>query len=258
MLTNNKIKLIKSLDRKKSRTESGCFVVEGEKMVRELLQSRFETVEVFAVQPYIDELPATLKRKAEISAVSERDLERISFLKTPNKAVALAKLPDNQNIDSTVLTGLNIALDNIQDPGNLGTIIRTAAWFGIRNVFCSTDTVDVYNPKVVQSTMGAIFKVNVTYGSLTELAATARKASVPLFGTRLDGENLYQTSLPENAIVVMGNESKGLSPEISALMDSNLKIPSYAPPTSDMESLNVAVATAIVCAEFRRRMGTNG
>ena len=253
MLTNNKIKLIKSLDRKKSRTESGCFVVEGEKMVRELLQSRFETIEVFAVQSYIDELPAALKRNAEFTAVGERDLERISFLKTPNKAVALAKLPDNEQLVTPDLNGLNIALDNIQDPGNLGTIVRTAAWFGIKNVFCSSDTVDVYNPKVVQSTMGAIFKVNVVYCDLTELAATARKANVQLLGTRLDGENLYATNLPKNAIVVMGNESKGLSAEISALMDSNLKIPSYAPPTADMESLNVSVATAIVCAEFRRR-----
>ena len=253
MLTNNKIKLIKSLDRKKSRTESGCFLVEGEKMVRELLQSRFETVEVFAVQSYIDELPTSLKRNAEFTAVGERDLERISFLKTPNKAVALAKLPDNKQIAFPDLNGLNIALDNVQDPGNLGTIVRTAAWFGIKNVFCSPDTVDVYNPKVVQSTMGAIFKVNVVYCDLAELAATARKTGVQLFGTRLDGENLYATSLPKNAIVMMGNESKGLSKEISALMDSNLKIPSYAPPTADMESLNVSVATAIVCAEFRRR-----
>lgn len=255
MLTNNKIKLIKSLDRKKSRTESGCFLVEGEKMVRELLQSRFETIEVFAVQPYIDELPATLKRKAEITAVSERDLERISFLKTPNKAVALVRLPDSRTAPLPDLNGLNIALDNVQDPGNLGTIVRTAAWFGIKNVFCSPDTVDVYNPKVIQSTMGAIFKVNVTYCDLATLAATARKSDVQLFGTRLDGESIYAAKLPKYAIVVMGNESKGLSDEISALMDSNLKIPSYAPPTADMESLNVAVATAIVCAEFRRQNG---
>ena len=253
MLTNNKIKLIKSLDKKRERVEAGCFVVEGEKMVRELLMSRFETIEVFAVQQYIDELPANLKRKAEISAISERDLERISFLKTPNKAVALAKLPEKRT--PADLRGLSIALDNVQDPGNLGTIVRTAAWFGIANVFCSPDTVDVYNPKVIQSTMGAIFKVNVTYCDLAELAATARKAGIPMFGTRLDGENLYAAKLPNDAIVVMGNESKGLSAEISALMDSNLKIPSYAPPTSDMESLNVAVATAIVCAEFRRQNG---
>ena len=253
MLTNNKIKLIKSLDKKRERIESGCFVVEGEKMVRELLMSRFETIEVFAVQQYIDELPANLKRKSEISAISEHDLERISFLKTPNKAVALAKLPEKRT--PADLHGLSIALDNVQDPGNLGTIVRTAAWFGIANVFCSPDTVDVYNPKVIQSTMGAIFKVNVTYCDLAELAATARKTGIPMFGTRLDGENLYAAKLPKDAIVVMGNESKGLSAEISALMDSNLKIPLYAPPTSDMESLNVAVATAIMCAEFRRQNG---
>ena len=253
MLTNNKIKLIKSLDKKRERVEAGCFVVEGEKMVRELLMSRFETIEVFAVQQYIDELPANLKRKVEITAVGERDLERISFLKTPNKAVALAKLPEKRT--PADLCGLNIALDNVQDPGNLGTIVRTAAWFGIGNVFCSPDTVDVYNPKVIQSTMGAIFKVNVTYCDLAELAATARKAGISMFGTRLDGENLYAAKLPKDAIVVMGNESKGLSAAISALMDSNLKIPSYAPPTADMESLNVSVATAIVCAEFRRQNG---
>lgn len=253
MLTNNKIKLIKSLDKKRERVEAGCFVVEGEKMVRELLMSRFETIEVFAVQQYIDELPANLKRKAEITAVGERDLERISFLKTPNKAVALAKLLEKRNLPD--LRGLNIALDNVQDPGNLGTIVRTAAWFGIGNVFCSPDTVDVYNPKVIQSTMGAIFKVNVTYCDLAELAATARKAGISMFGTRLDGENLYAAKLPKDAIVVMGNESKGLSAAISTLMDSNLKIPSYAPPTADMESLNVSVATAIVCAEFRRQNG---
>ncbi len=251
MLTNNKIKLIKSLDKKRERIEAGCFVVEGEKMVRELLMSRFETTEVFAVQQYIDELPANLKLKAEITAIGERDLERISFLKTPNKAVALAKLPEIRPLPD--LSGLNIALDNVQDPGNLGTIIRTAAWFGIGNVFCSPDTADVYNPKVIQSTMGAIFKVNVCYCNLAELAATARKAGIPMFGTRLDGENLYAAKLPKDAIVVMGNESKGLSAEISVLMDSNLKIPSYAPPSADMESLNVAVATAIVCAEFRRQ-----
>lgn len=253
MLTNNKIKLIKSLDKKRERVEAGCFVVEGEKMVRELLMSQFETTEVFAVQQYIDELPANLKRKAEITAIGERDLERISFLKTPNKAVALAKLPEIRPLPD--LSGLNIALDNVQDPGNLGTIIRTAAWFGIGNVFCSPDTADVYNPKVIQSTMGAIFKVNITYCDLATLAATARKAGIPMFGTRLDGENLYAAKLPKDAIVVMGNESKGLSDEISALTDSNLKIPSYAPPTADMESLNVAVATAIVCAEFRRQNG---
>lgn len=252
MLTNNKIKLIKSLDQKKARKDSGCFVIEGEKMVRELLDSNFDVVELFAVQTYVDSLPTILKKKFEISVVSEKDLERISHLKTPNKAIALAKLPDEQQPQG-LPHGLNIALENVQDPGNLGTIIRTSAWFGIKNIFCSSETVDAFNPKVIQSTMGAIFKVNVRYCDLYNLARSAKKCNTQLFGTRLDGENMYETDLPTDAIIFMGNESKGMSHELSALMDKNIKIPSYAPASSDMESLNVSIATAVVCAEFRRR-----
>lgn len=253
MLTNNKIKLIKSLDQKKARKENGCFVVEGEKMVKELLQSRFETIEVFAVQSYIDELPAELTKNVEISVVSEKDLDRLTHLKTANKAIALAKLPDKKEESASAQNGISIALENIQDPGNLGTIVRTMAWFGIKDVFCTPDTVDVYNPKVIQSTMGAIFKVNVHYCDLSELAKSAKQKGITLYGTRLDGENIYQSRLSKNAIIVMGNESKGMSAELSALMDRNIKIPSYAPPTDEMESLNVSIATAIVCAEFKRQ-----
>lgn len=252
MLTNGKIKLIKSLDQKKARKESGCFVIEGEKMVRELLDSNFDVVELFAVPAYIDSLPTSLKKKFEISAVNEKDLERISHLKTPNKAIALAKLPDEQ-LPQCLPQGLSIALENVQDPGNLGTIIRTSAWFGIKNVFCSSETVDVFNPKVIQSTMGAVFKVNVHYCNLYDLAQSAKECRINLFGTKLDGINMYDTDLPTNAIIFMGNESKGMSYGLSALMDKNIKIPSYAPPSSDMESLNVSIATAIVCAEFKRR-----
>lgn len=253
MLTNNKIKLIKSLDQKKARKESGCFVVEGEKMVKELLQSRFETVEVFAVQSYIDELPSALTKNVEISIVSEKDLERLTHLKTANKAIALAKIPDNEDDSAYPQNGISIALENIQDPGNMGTIVRTAAWFGIKDVFCTPETVDIYNPKVIQSTMGAIFKVNVHYCDLFELAKKARQNSITLYGTRLDGKNIYQSKLSGNAIIVMGNESKGMSSELSNEMDQNIKIPSYAPPAEEMESLNVSIATAIVCAEFKRQ-----
>lgn len=253
MLTNNKIKLIKSLDQKKARKESGCFVVEGEKMVKELLQSRFETVEVFAVQSYIDGLPSALTKNVEISVVSEKDLERLTHLKTANKAIALAKIPDNEGDSAYPQNGISIALENIQDPGNMGTIVRTAAWLGIKDVFCTPETVDIYNPKVIQSTMGAIFKVNVHYCDLFELAKKARQNSITLYGTRLDGKNIYQSKLSGNAIIVMGNESKGMSSELSNEMDQNIKIPSYAPPAEEMESLNVSIATAIVCAEFKRQ-----
>lgn len=253
MLTNNKIKLVKSLDQKKARKENGCFVVEGEKMVRELLQSRFETIEVFAVKDFIDELPTKLTKKTEISIVSEKDLERLTHMKTANKAIALAKMPEKDDVTGLPQHGISIALENIQDPGNLGTIIRTMAWFGIKDVFCTPDTVDVYNPKVIQSTMGAIFKVNIHYCDLNKVAEYAKRDGIALYGTRLDGENIYESRLQKDAIIVMGNESKGLSAELSAMMDRNIKIPSYAPSTDEMESLNVSIATAIVCAEFKRQ-----
>lgn len=256
MLTNNKIKLIKSLDQKKARKDNGCFLVEGEKMVKELLQSRFSVIEVFALQSYIDELPTSLKVGNEISAVTEKDLERITHLKTPNRVVALAELPKANQGLAIAGNGLSIALENIQDPGNLGTIIRTAAWFGIKDVFCTEDTVDVYNPKVIQSTMGAIFKVNVHYCDLFNLAKSAKGNGTKLYGTRLDGENMYKSALPNNAMIFMGNESKGMTLALSAMMDKNIKIPSYAPPSTDMESLNVSIATAIVCAEFRRQQNS--
>lgn len=250
MLTNNKIKLIKSLDQKKNRKESGFFIVEGEKMVQELLQSNFNIAEIFATESFFND-NAFAKSIAEISVVSEKELERISHLKTPNKAIALVALPKPE--ETKLCRGLSIALENLQDPGNLGTIIRTAAWFGISNIYCTPDTVDVYNPKVIQSTMGAIFKVNVNYCNLFETINKAKSNAITCFGTRLDGENIYQTTLNNNAVIVMGNESKGMSSELSRLMDRNIKIPSYAPPSADMESLNVSIATAIVCAEFRRQ-----
>jgi len=250
MLTNNKIKLIKSLDQKKARKETGLFLVEGEKMVKELLQSRFETEEVFALEPYIADLD--YRGNAEITIVSQKDLERISMLKTPNKAVAIARIPQP---DTNLKTnkGLSIALENVQDPGNMGTIIRTAAWFGIKNIFCTPDTVDIYNPKVIQSTMGAIFKVNVHYCDLQSMAKQAVENGITLYGTRLNGENIYNAELKKDAVIFMGNESKGMSEQLSKIMTRNIKIPSYADSQNEMESLNVSIATAIVCAEFRRQ-----
>lgn len=251
MLTNNRIKFIKSLEYKKIRKESGCFIVEGEKMVDELIHSRFEVEEIFALQSYIDKMPRNT-RNICITPISQKDLERISLLKTPNQVVAIAHIPETENNTLILQKGLSIALENVQDPGNMGTIVRTAAWFGINNIYCSPDTVDVYSPKVIQSTMGAVFKVNVVYCDLQVLAKEASAKKIALYGTRLDGENMYSAALPANAIIVMGNESKGMSEKLSGLMSKNIKIPSYAT-NYEMESLNVSIATAIVCAEFRRQ-----
>lgn len=253
MLSNNKIKWIRALEQKKYRKETGCFVVEGEKMVKELLNSSFKTMEVYATQTLFTELQLIAGKKIEIQLVSEPELERISQLKTPNQVLAVAQLPeDSGNIE--LLTGLSIALDNIQDPGNMGTIIRTAAWFGIKDIFCSPDTVDVYNPKVVQASMGALFKVNLKYVQLESLLIKAKAKNIPIFGTRLNGTNLYKKVLPKDAIILMGNESKGLSVELSSKVDENLMIPSFPAEVANIESLNVSIATAVICAEFRRQM----
>ncbi|MCQ2374689.1 MAG: RNA methyltransferase [Salinivirgaceae bacterium] len=253
MLTNNTIKLIKTLDSKKSRRENGLFVVEGEKMIKELLTSKFDVVEIFATQPLFNELSQLTRKGQIISEISEKDLNRISFLKTPNQALGLVRLPKESEL--RIPNGLSIALDNIQDPGNLGTIVRTAAWFGVNTVFCSPETVDLFNPKVIQSTMGAIFRVNVCYTYLSDLIIEANKLGIATYGTRLDGSNIYKHKLPKSAIVFMGNESKGLSPEISKAMSNNLLIPSYAKENGGIESLNVSIATAITCAEFMRQNG---
>lgn len=252
MLSNNKIKWIRALEQKKYRKETGCFVVEGEKMVKELINSSVLVNEIYATQSMYSEMQLIAGNKSEVILIKEPELERISQLSTPNQVLAIAQMPkEPENVDR--ISSLNIALDNIQDPGNLGTIIRTAVWFGIGNIFCSHETVDAYNPKVVQSTMGALFKVNIHYIHLDNLLSKAKSQKIPIFGTRLDGTNLFTTVLPENAIILMGNESKGLSGELSSKVDKNLMIPSFPSEVANIESLNVSVATAIICAEFRRQ-----
>ena len=253
MLTNNKIKLIKSLDQKKVRKESGCFVIEGEKMVRELLQSRFETMEVFAVQSYIDELPSALTKNVEISVVSEKDLERLTHLKTANKAIALARIPDKDDDSACPQNGISIALENIQDPGNMGTIIRTADWFGIRDIYCAPGTADCFSPKVVQATMSALGRVRMHYFKSRDnyLQWLDNNDPMPLYGTFLEGENIYQKKLVAKGLLIMGNEGRGISEEVAQRVNEKILIPAFA--EEHVESLNVGIATAICLSEILRR-----
>lgn len=251
MLTNNKIKLIKSLDRKVNRTQNGVFIVEGEKMVDELLNSSFIVDEIFCLTDYAEPRQAILS-KHNVSVIDTGQLNKISHLKTPNKALALVKTA-NQNFDAAILKNqLCIALDNIQDPGNLGTIIRTASWFGISSILCSQNTVDVYNPKVVQSTMGALFNVNVFYVDLYNQLNKLKTLGLPVYATSLTGNNVYNCNLTANGIIVMGNESGGVNSGIQNIVNQNLFIPKYSN-AQNTESLNVSMATALICAEFRRR-----
>lgn len=246
MLSQNKIKLIKSLDKKKYRQKHACFVIEGEKMVRELLQKKsFEVLEIFST----DE--ALAAEFSQVTLISEKELSRISFLKTPNKSLALVKIP--QSIENISFNNLTLLLENIQDPGNLGTIIRTAAWFGVRDIFCSLDSVDVYNPKVVQSTMSALFTVKVYYKNPMDIISKAKEQNFSVIGTHLHGENIYNTPLLQNSLIIMGNESKGISPELENELDQKIRIPNYPEGTPRVESLNVGVACAITLGEFRRK-----
>lgn len=251
MLSKNTIKLIKQLEQKKFRKTHNLFVVEGEKMVEELVNSSFKIKEIFALNNFAQKL----KTKAfdfNITTISETELLKISKQKTPNKVLALAFIP-NKNEVIFDKNKLYLALDNVQDPGNLGTIIRSANWFGIDTIFCSTNTADAYNHKVVQATMGALFNVNIEYNNLKNVFEKAKKINIPIIGTSLSGDNMYKNNLPKNGIVIMGNESKGMRTELEQFVDVKIKIPNYNNGNKNIESLNVAVATSIILAEIKRK-----
>lgn len=247
-ISNNEIKRIKSLQSKKVRDEEGLFIVEGEKMVQEALDSPFDVTAIY--------------RKSDIG---EEAMKRISALATPSPALAVVRKPEDAYIDD--LSGLDglisegglfLALDTIRDPGNLGTILRIADWFGIKAVFATYDTVDLFNPKVVQATMGAIFRVRMHYVDLPALSEKILAAGGKLYGTFLDGGNIYQRPLETGeekpSVIVIGNESNGISESLSKLVSDRLYIPSYPNGAEGSESLNAAIATAITVAEFRRRL----
>ena len=240
MITAAQIKLIHSLARKKDRDEAGLFVVEGEKLVAEALHSGWPVEYVF--------------RKEEIG---EKTMERISLLSSPSPVLALVRQP-SQPASVPILRGLSLALDGIRDPGNLGTILRIADWFGIRSVLASRDTVEIFNPKVVQSTMGAIFRVGFHYVDLQEFAASVLKCGGKVYGTFLDGQDLYSRELDPGldrpVVIVIGNEANGISAGMEALVSDRLFIPPYPVGDPGSESLNAAVATAVTVAEFRRRL----
>jgi len=239
MVSKSQIKLITSLGQKKYRQKNGLFVAEGIKVIRELLNSDFRLDKLFASETIFD------ISKDQFVLTEERDLKKISFLKTPQTALGLFKIPQ-QNLG--VLEDLTVALDGVRDPGNLGTIIRLCDWFGVKNLVCSTDTVDCFNPKVIQSTMGSITRVNVVYKNLSEFL---QSQDIVSYGTFMDGENVYQKRLQQKSVLVLGNEANGINPEIENLISEKISIPQFGQ-SQETESLNVATATAIFLSEFRR------
>ncbi len=252
MLSKAKIKLIQSLEQKKKRREERLFVAEGPKVVGDLLPY-FTCRLIVAESSWIATHPEV--QAAEIIEATDEELRKASFLKTPQEVLALFELPAYPAPQGIASEELCLALDDVQDPGNLGTIIRVADWFGIRHIFCSTGTADAYSPKTVQATMGAIARVKVHYVNLMEYLHSIRKNTpqVPLYGTFLEGNNIYKESLSTNGIIIMGNEGNGISQAIQETVTHKLFIPNYPEGSTTSESLNVAIATAITCAEFRRR-----
>ncbi len=250
IISKSDIKFIRSLGQKKVRDELGLFVVEGEKMVSEGLNSGLEVV-----------------YHLEIDDIGEETMSRITLLSSPSPALAVLKKPSPERINLPY-QGLSIALDGIHDPGNMGTILRIADWFGIEKIFASKDSVEQYNPKTIQASMGAIFRKQVIYIDLATVISAYSDSGIKVYGTFLDGNNLYKENLTkENALIVFGSENNGISPTIASQIHHRLFIPPFPPtsitttgvnnstalsPSTTSESLNVAIATAIICAEFRR------
>jgi len=256
MISRQKIEFIRSLAHKKDREIAGCFVAEGEKLVSDLLKTNLDLLEIYCTSEGISTFESTAKTRSAIQ-LSDREMKRISAFKNPSSTLALFKIHEVEKITDDTFQGINIVLDGIQDPGNLGTIVRMADWFGISNIFCSNECADLYNPKCVQSTMGALARVQVHYVDLIELLIKAVARHVPVYGTFMEGENLFSTELSAQALVLMGSEGKGISDKLIPLLTKKISIPPYPADSRQLESLNVAVSASIVCAEFRRRMTRN-
>lgn len=234
MISKNKIKLIRSLNTKKGRENTGLFVAEGPKLVHDLLNEGFIPDEI------LDNID---------------DIKKVSFLQHPQSMLGVFKIRKGDNkptIDLLSDSKLVLALDGVQDPGNLGTIIRIADWFGIEDILCSHDTVDCWNPKVVQATMGSIARIKLHYTDLIKMVDDL-PSDYPVYATLLDGNNIYDQPLSHHGMIIMGNEGNGISPELRKRINRKLFIPNYPQERETAESLNVAIATSIVCAEFRRR-----
>ncbi len=241
MVVKSQTKLIKNLQQKKYRNAHGLFVVEGIKTVNELLDSSFEAFKLYAINPELFE-----KKTDKLEKVSETELRKISNLKTPNEVLGVFKIPSAKPLN---FSNWIVALDTVQDPGNLGTIIRLCDWFGISQLLCSKQTVDCYNPKVLQATMGSISRVNVVY---EDLASIFEEAQLPVYGTFMNGDTVYEEQWPDAGILLMGNEANGISSKLQAHIHKKIGIPQFGENTT--ESLNVATAAAIFMNEIKRAM----
>ena len=242
MVSKNQIKLISSLHQKKFRQTNQLFIAEGVKVIQELLDAHFELEHIYATVSMFNDVSQN-----QFSLISDDELKKISALTVPNNCLAVFKIPSSSTFKEQ---GLIVALDSVRDPGNLGTILRICDWFGVTQIICSPDTVDIYNPKVIQATMGSIARVNCVH---TDLLPILENTNLPVFGTFMDGENIYKMDLPKQGIIVMGNEANGISKAIENTIKSKIAIPRFGE-LQKTESLNVSTATAIILSEFCRKL----
>ncbi len=255
MLTNATIKEIKALHKKNFRQEKGLFIAEGDKICREMLQSKYSIVGIYALESWLKENENLLSNHKNTS-ITEKELSRISTLKTPNKVLIVAEKTFTQTSDIALKGNITLVLDNIQDAGNLGTIIRTADWFGVNNIICSPDTVELHNPKVIQSTMGSFMRINVIHAELGKyFKEIISPTNISVYGAMLNGEKLPEVTPPKECVIIIGNESKGISKELIPHITNKITIPAYFSNYNETkaESLNAAVATSILLSWFRMR-----
>lgn len=253
MISKSKMAMIISLQKKKAREEEKLYVIEGDKLIKEYLMAN-EPVKMLIARPeFLNSIPSAHKSGInEIIPASNDELKKISSLKTPHNALAVIKMPDNKVEYNNLDEGLKVALDFVQDPGNLGTIIRAAAWFGMREIYCSDNCVDVYNPKVIQATMGAILHVKVFYTDLQELFLKASAKKIRIYGAMLEGESIYSRNLGKTGIIFLGNESKGISENLLPFITDRIMIPKLTGPKPGIDSLNVGMAASVIFSEFTR------
>jgi rRNA methylases len=256
MISKSRIKFIKSLQNKKVRDAERLFVIEGDKLVKEFLTAKVPIKMLFAKPEFLNGLPPELTSSVNvIEDINYDELRQISTLKTPHNALAVVHMPEHEMILSEIIKQICVALDFVQDPGNMGTIIRAAGWFGIKNIVCSPDCVDIYNPKVIQASMGALLQVNVFYSDLKKLFTSAVQNDIPVFGTMLEGESIYDHKSENQGIILLGNESKGISKELNPFITKKIRIPKFSKSGEGIDSLNVGMAASIVFSEFLRKSG---
>ena len=253
MIGKNTIKLIKSLSDKKNRIHENLFVAEGDKIISEVLSSSLKIEKLFATNTFFEKHSFDSFTTSAVIEVSQDEIKKASLLKTPQHCIAICQLPSPLKFPEEMTGPLTLYLDDVQDPGNMGTIIRICDWFGIKQVYCSPGCADLFNPKVIQASMGSFCRIEVISSAFAKVAALAESNGIQICGAFMDGENIYTSDLRQKTLLIMGNEGNGINGQIARKVDRRVSIPQFSVSSKGAESLNVSVATAVICAEYQRQ-----